>query len=67
LGWAAQSVYESVCKEGEGEMATKDFRSVMLIPRYVLMLIQRSVVLEWLKRKQEQGVEKGWKDGGPQA
>ena len=24
-----------------------------------------SVVLEWLKRKQREGVEKGWKDGGP--
>ena len=25
----------------------------------------RSVVLEWLRRKQAQGVERGWKDGGP--
>ncbi|RXK42453.1 hypothetical protein M231_00007 [Tremella mesenterica] len=28
LTWAAQSVYEAVCAEGEGEMATKDFRYV---------------------------------------
>lgn len=26
-----------------------------------------SVVFEWLKRKQKQGVERGWKDGGPKA
>ena len=25
----------------------------------------RSVVFEWLRRKQAQGVERGWKDGGP--
>jgi hypothetical protein len=29
-------------------------------------LLTRSVVLEWLKRKQEQGVERGWKDGKPE-
>jgi len=47
LTWAAKSVYDAVCEEDEGAMATKDF----------------SVVFEWLKRKQEQGVERGWKDG----
>jgi 3-hydroxyisobutyrate dehydrogenase len=28
LTWAAKSVYEAVCQEDGGEMATKDFRSV---------------------------------------
>ena len=46
LGWAAKSVYEAVCEEGDGSLATKDF----------------SVVLEWLKKKQSDGVERGWKD-----
>lgn len=26
LGWAAKSVYEAVCEDGEGELAGKDFR-----------------------------------------
>lgn len=26
LGWAARSVYDEVCKENDGEWATKDFR-----------------------------------------
>ncbi|WWD18056.1 hypothetical protein CI109_102503 [Kwoniella shandongensis] len=45
MTWAAKSVYEAVCNEGEGEMATRDF----------------SVVFEWLKKKQAEGVERGWK------
>ncbi|KAK4688905.1 hypothetical protein P7C73_g1205, partial [Tremellales sp. Uapishka_1] len=46
LTWAASSVYDSVCKEGDGAMASKDF----------------SIVYEWLKKKQEEGVEVGWKE-----
>ncbi|ORY21848.1 NAD-binding of NADP-dependent 3-hydroxyisobutyrate dehydrogenase-domain-containing protein [Naematelia encephala] len=46
LGWAAESVYSAVCTENDGEMAGKDF----------------SVVYEWLRRKQAEGVERGWKD-----
>lgn len=49
LTWAASSVYEAVCKEGDGEMASQDF----------------SVVYKWLLEKKEQGVEVGWKNGGP--
>jgi len=30
-----------------------------------LIELIRSVVFEWLRRKQAQGVERGWKDGGP--
>ncbi|KAK8865764.1 hypothetical protein IAR55_000911 [Kwoniella newhampshirensis] len=46
MTWAAKSVYDAVCNEGEGEMATQDF----------------SVVFEWLKKKQLEAVERGWKD-----
>ncbi|RSH92624.1 hypothetical protein EHS25_008069 [Saitozyma podzolica] len=49
LGWAAKSVYEAVCNDGQGEWAAKDF----------------SVVFEWLKKLQVEGVERGWKDGAP--
>ncbi|WVQ85301.1 hypothetical protein IAT38_007466 [Cryptococcus sp. DSM 104549] len=45
MTWAAKSIYEAVCREGEGELAVKDF----------------SVVYEWLKQKQSEGVERGWK------
>ncbi|WWC58516.1 uncharacterized protein I303_101059 [Kwoniella dejecticola CBS 10117] len=45
MTWAAKSIYEAVCRESEGEWATKDF----------------SVVYEWIKKKQLEGVERGWK------
>ncbi|RSH77726.1 uncharacterized protein EHS24_003293, partial [Apiotrichum porosum] len=48
LTWAAKSVYDAVCAEGDGSMASKDF----------------SVVYEWLNQKRAEGVEQGWKDGG---
>lgn len=68
LTWAAKSVYEAVCEEDNGELATKDFRLVeRLFLGSWIMLISHSVVFEWLKRKQQQGVERGWKDGGPVA
>jgi 3-hydroxyisobutyrate dehydrogenase len=63
LTWAAKSVYEAVCQEDGGEMATKDFRSVSDIESEIGA--DFSVVFEWLRRKQAQGVERGWKDGGP--
>ncbi|WVQ62314.1 uncharacterized protein L199_000453 [Kwoniella botswanensis] len=45
MTWAAKSIYEAVCREGKGEWSTKDF----------------SVVYEWIKKKQLEGVERGWK------
>ncbi|WVN85462.1 uncharacterized protein L203_100608 [Cryptococcus depauperatus CBS 7841] len=45
LTWASQSIYESVCQEGDGSWAGKDF----------------SVVYEWIQKKQREGVETGWK------
>jgi hypothetical protein len=30
-------------------------------------VVRDSVVFEWLKKKQAEGVERGWKDGGPGA
>ena len=68
LTWAARAVYEAVCSEGDGEMAGKDFRCAKETPRRnakKLIRVQCSVVLEWLRTKQAQGVERGWKDGGP--
>ena len=38
-----------MCAEGQGEWATKDL----------------AVVYEWLKKKRADGVEDGWKNGGP--
>lgn len=50
LTWASSSVYDAVCKEGDGAMANQDF----------------SVVYKWLLQKRAEGVEDGWKnDGGP--
>ncbi|ORX34190.1 NAD-binding of NADP-dependent 3-hydroxyisobutyrate dehydrogenase-domain-containing protein [Kockovaella imperatae] len=43
MTWAARAVYDSVCSEGQGEMAGKDF----------------SVVLEWLRTRQKEAVERG--------
>ncbi|WVF70809.1 hypothetical protein IAT40_005603 [Kwoniella sp. CBS 6097] len=43
--WAAKSIYEAVCNEQGKDWATRDF----------------SVVYEWIKEKQAQGVERGWK------
>ena len=31
------------------------------------VVADESVVFEWLKKKQADGVERGWKDGGPSA
>ncbi|WVW82172.1 hypothetical protein I302_104178 [Kwoniella bestiolae CBS 10118] len=45
MTWAAKSIYEAVCNEPNANWATKDF----------------SVVYEWIKRKQLEGVERGWK------
>ncbi|WRT64032.1 uncharacterized protein IL334_000959 [Kwoniella shivajii] len=45
MTWAAKSIYEAVCREDEGEWASKDF----------------SIVYEWMKKKQSEGVERGWK------
>ncbi|ODO11800.1 hypothetical protein I350_00584 [Cryptococcus amylolentus CBS 6273] len=46
LTWASKSVYEAVCEEGDGDWGAMDF----------------SVVYEWIRKKQRDGVEKGWKD-----
>lgn len=67
LTWAAKSVYDAVCEEDGGDMATKDFRYLLPILPRARLTERASVVFEWLKRKQEQGVERGWKDGGPVA
>ncbi|OCF33248.1 hypothetical protein I316_04989 [Kwoniella heveanensis BCC8398] len=45
MTWAAKSIYEAVCNEEGEDWATRDF----------------SVVYEWIKKKQSQGVERGWK------
>ncbi|WVR05831.1 hypothetical protein IAU60_002857 [Kwoniella sp. DSM 27419] len=45
MTWAAKSIYEAVCNEEGEDWATRDF----------------SVVYEWIKKKQAQGVERGWK------
>ncbi|WWC86128.1 uncharacterized protein L201_000999 [Kwoniella dendrophila CBS 6074] len=45
MTWAAKSIYEAVCREEDEDWSTKDF----------------SVVYEWIKKKQRQGVERGWK------
>ncbi|WWC66465.1 uncharacterized protein I206_100367 [Kwoniella pini CBS 10737] len=45
MTWASKSIYEAVCNENKGEWANKDF----------------SIVYEWIKKKQLEGVERGWK------
>jgi 3-hydroxyisobutyrate dehydrogenase len=59
-------VYDAVCNEGEGEWASKDFRYDKQ-RRACCMVLTRvfSVVYEWIRKKQDEGVERGWKDGNP--
>lgn len=63
LGWAAKSVYESVCAEGDGEMATKDFRLVHFAGPLNMVLMGQCgtrVVKEEAGRRSREGME-GWR------